>query len=119
MVAQKLKMLRAMHKLTQNEVAIVLNISREAYSMYENGKRQLNYESLCAIADYYQVSLDYLFDRTETPELPIPLNEEEQVLLSRYRNLDTRGKENILNMTGLEYQREGKDHKQNFTGSAM
>ncbi len=102
MVAQKLKKLRAEHKLTQNMVASVLNISRAAYSMYENGKRQLNYDALFTIANYYHVSIDYLFDRIDTQSLPLPLGGEEQSLLYWFRGLDVRGRENILTIAELE-----------------
>jgi len=77
--------------------------------MYENEKRQLNYEALCSIADYYQVSLDYLFDRTDMRELPGALSKGEAELLFEYRALDIRGQENILNMARLEYGRERKE----------
>ncbi len=102
MVAQKLKELRAEHKLTQNTVASVLNISRSAYSMYENGKRQLNYEALFKMADYYHVSMDYLFGRIDTPDMPLRFSREEQYLLQRFRGLDARGRANILNLVELE-----------------
>lgn len=117
MVAQVLKELRVEHKLTQNDVAALLNISREAYCMYENEKRQLNYESLCTIANYYRVSLDYLFGRTHIRELPAALTKEEEILLSQYRALDVRGKENILQMAQMEYSRQTREKI--FTGSAM
>ncbi len=96
MVSQRLKELRAEHKLTQKMVASVLNISREAYSMYENGKRQLKYDALRTIADYYKVSLDYLFGRIDTPELPSPLSREEYVVLLWYRGLDLAGKNEVF-----------------------
>ena len=111
MVAQKLKKLRTEHRLTQSEVADILNISRAAYSMYENKKRQLNYEALCTIADYYKVSLDYLFDRTDIRELTKVQSITESTLLLEYRALDVRGQENILDMTRLEYERGVKEKK--------
>jgi len=108
MVAHKLKKLRTEHKLTQSEVADILNISRAAYSMYENEKRQLHYGALCTIADYYKVSLDYLFDRTDIRELAKPRSITESTLLFEYRSLDARGQENIIDMTRKEYERECK-----------
>lgn len=109
MVATKLKELRKEHKLTQNTVSALLNISREAYSMYENNKRQLNYESLCTISNFYNVSLDYLFGRSDTPELHEALSKDEFTLLLQYRELDARGKEIILAITRLEYERRDKE----------
>lgn len=105
MVAQKIRELRMEQKLTQYELAVILKISREAYSMYENAKRQPNYETLCMIADYYGVSLDYLFGRTNIRSLPMEMNEKESQLLFEYRSLDGRGQENILTMVDLEYNR--------------
>ena len=109
MVAQRLKELRIKHKLTQLEVASLLNISREAYSMYENEKRQLNNDALCIIADYYQVSIDYLFGRTDMPEPYGALSREETALLFQYRALDVRGQQNVLDITRLEYERGEKE----------
>ena len=106
-----------MHKLTQNDIAALLNISREAYSMYENDKRQLNYQSLCIISNYYHVSLDYLFGMTNTPELSTALSNDEATLLSQYRELDARGQENILDITRLEYER--KNREKDFFESEM
>lgn len=105
MVAQKMKELRMEQKLTQYQLAVILKISREAYSMYENDKRQPNYETLCMIADFYKVSLDYLFGRTNIRSLPVEMDEKESKLLFEYRALDERGKENVLGVASLEYNR--------------
>lgn len=66
--------------------------------MYENGKRQLRYEPLYAIADFYHVSLDYLFGRVDTPELPPPLSREENAVLQWYHGLDEPGRAEILGL---------------------
>lgn len=44
----------------QLKVAMDLNISREAISYYENGKRCPNLETLVRLSDYFGVSIDYL-----------------------------------------------------------
>jgi len=108
-VATRLKELRKEHNLTQNTISGLLNISREAYSMYENNKRQLNYESLCIISNFYHVSLDYLFGLSNTSESPEALSEDEHILLLQYRELDTRGQEIILGITKLEYERKSRE----------
>ena len=54
----KLKELRQKRNLTQPKVAMDLNISREALSYYENGKRQPSIELLIAFSKYYRVSID-------------------------------------------------------------
>ena len=58
-----LKELRLSSKKTQQEVAEYLNISQVTYGRYELGKNEPNIETLKKIADFYNVSLDYLCDR--------------------------------------------------------
>ena len=116
--AQRLKELRLAHKYTQSDIASILNVSREAYSMYENGKRQLNYEALSTIAEYYHVSIDYLFGKTNDSE-PYELSKEEQMLLFRYRKLAERGRENVFEMAKREYERAEQARNQILSGKAI
>ena len=62
-LGKKLKELRLNHKLTQDSLASLLQISRVNYTRYENNKVRPDYETLIKIADYYDISLDELFDR--------------------------------------------------------
>jgi transcriptional regulator with XRE-family HTH domain len=55
-----LKEIRKNKKLSQQKVAIELNISRESLSYYENGKRQPSLELLVDMSRYFNVSIDYL-----------------------------------------------------------
>ncbi len=48
---------------TQQDVADYLGISRQAYSNYENGKREPDYETLLKLGEYFGKSLDYLLGR--------------------------------------------------------
>lgn len=56
-------MLRKKRGLTQKSLSNMLNISQGAYAKWENGKCKLNYEKLEKIADFFDVSLDWLFGR--------------------------------------------------------
>ncbi|MDZ5757106.1 helix-turn-helix transcriptional regulator [Carnobacterium maltaromaticum] len=51
--------------ITQQEMAKLLNVSQNTYSQYETGKIEWTASSLIKIADYFDVSVDYLLDRTE------------------------------------------------------
>lgn len=62
-INKKLKELRTLEGLTQKELADKLNVSRVNYTRYETGAVRPDYETLIAIADFYNVSLDELFDR--------------------------------------------------------
>lgn len=59
-----LKSLRKSNNLTQEDLAKALKVSRSTIGMYENGSREPDYETLEAIADYFNVYIDYLLGRT-------------------------------------------------------
>ena len=62
----RLRDLREDNDITQSQIASVLNIRKNTYSQYENGKRQMPIELLWKLADYYNTSIDYLVGRTNT-----------------------------------------------------
>ena len=93
MYVLRLRELRDKHRLTQQDIADRLQLSRDAYSLYELGKRQMNYETLCLLADMYDISIDYLLGRYETN--PVPLSGDEADVIQQYRLLDKRGQDAI------------------------
>lgn len=62
----RLRDLREDHDKTQAQIAELLGISRQHYSLYERGNRQLPMELFIVLAKYYNVSLDYLAGLTNT-----------------------------------------------------
>lgn len=60
-----LKELRTEKKLTQTELAKIINISQRAYSFYEKGEREPSIETILKLADFYQVPTDILLGRYE------------------------------------------------------
>lgn len=60
-----LKQVRKERNLNQLKVAMDLNISREALSHYENGKREPSIDMLNKLSKYYNVSIDYLINGEE------------------------------------------------------
>ncbi len=65
----KLKFLREKRKISQLKLAVDLNMNQNSISRYENGQRQADYETLIAFADYFDVSIDYLLERTDNPKM--------------------------------------------------
>ena len=65
MLSNKLKSLRKSEGLTQAELSEKLNIGRVNYTRYENGSVRPDYETVIKIADYYNITLDELFDRNK------------------------------------------------------
>ena len=53
--------------ITQLKLAMDLNISQNTISRYETGEREADYATLIRLADYFNVSLDYLLKRTDDP----------------------------------------------------
>lgn len=68
MLPERLIKLRKENKKTQQQIADYLGITRPAYTAYERGNRQPDYEILQKLADFYDVTVDYLLGRTDTPE---------------------------------------------------
>lgn len=58
--ADRFKLLRTSRRLTQDEIARKLKMSKSAISMYENGKRVPDLETMETIADIFNVSIGYL-----------------------------------------------------------
>ena len=65
------KQLRQERGETQQEVANLLGISRGAYANIENGKRKPDFETIFALADHFEVSVDYLLAR-DSPRRSVP-----------------------------------------------
>ena len=65
---QRLLDLREDHDLKQRQLAEILHISQRGYSNYETGIRDIPTEILIKLADYYQVSIDYLLGQTDNPK---------------------------------------------------
>lgn len=63
-IGNKLKELRISEGLTQQELSVRLGISRVNYTRYETDKVRPDYETLIKLADFYNVSLDEIFDRS-------------------------------------------------------
>ncbi len=63
MVFENIRNLREDHDKTQTELADYLNIKQTTYSKYELGKINIPIEMLIKLADFYDVSLDYLTGR--------------------------------------------------------
>ena len=59
----KLKKLREQKKLSQADIAKLLNISRQAYCRYENDQREISLDTLCALADLYDETTDFILGR--------------------------------------------------------
>ncbi|PYI57206.1 helix-turn-helix domain-containing protein [Paenibacillus flagellatus] len=66
---ERIAYLREKRGLTQEDLANKLGISRASLSHYETNRREPDYETLNKIANFFDISLDYLLGRTENPHV--------------------------------------------------
>ena len=62
---ERIRELRENHDLTQAKIGAIIGVSQRTYAHYEVGDRMIPPEILCALADYYHVTVDYLLGRTD------------------------------------------------------
>jgi transcriptional regulator with XRE-family HTH domain len=65
----RIRELREDNDLNQTKVAKMLEMSQTGYSKYETGENDIPTAILIKLADYYDVSVDYLLNRTDNPNL--------------------------------------------------
>ena len=65
----RLKKLRKSRGISQLKLAMDLNLTQNSISRYENGTREADYITLIKLADYFNVSIDYLLERTDNPNM--------------------------------------------------
>lgn len=66
---KNLRGIREDKDIKQKDIAEYLNVSQNTYSQYETGVISLTAEVLIKLANYYNVSIDYLLDRTNNPNI--------------------------------------------------
>ncbi len=65
----RLKFLRKQRNISQLKLAMDLNMNQNSISRYETGEREADYATLIQLAEYFNVSIDYLLERTDNPEM--------------------------------------------------
>ncbi|MBO4983983.1 MAG: helix-turn-helix transcriptional regulator [Clostridia bacterium] len=64
----RLKELREDRDYTQKEIADFLHVKQNTYSQYENRHREIPLDMIIKLADFYDVSIDYLLSQTNNPK---------------------------------------------------
>lgn len=59
----RLREIRMLRKKTQKETAAILDMNLRSYQLYEQGKTEPSIDKLIKLADFFDVSLDYLMGR--------------------------------------------------------
>ena len=66
---EHLRTIRKDKKVTQKEVAIAVGVTERNYQDWEYGNTKPGFDALIALADYFNVSIDYLVGRTDNPNI--------------------------------------------------
>lgn len=70
MPKNRIKELRKKNKITQTELAKGIGSSTQAISMYEKGERNPKIDKVQALADFFNVSVEYLIGLSDQPHVP-------------------------------------------------
>lgn len=115
MIGKRIKKLRKEKRVTLKQLGEVLNLGESTISMYENGKRSPDYDTLIKLSEFFNVSTDYLLGQTDvknnTDKISDALEDDEellefweelkerenlQLLFKQTRNLDDKGIQQII-----------------------
>lgn len=104
MIKKRLKELRTEKKLFQKDIAALLDIALTTYASYEQGLTNPPYDSLVALANFYNVSSDYLLGLTD-----IPYNQDE---LDFFNELKEKDIDQLIREYNLTLGDEALDEKE-------
>ena len=119
----RLKQLRQKHKLTQSELADILNLKPTAVSNYESQRNEPSFEKLIALSKYFDVSCDYLLGISDA-YLPVGgevLDKDIVDFFSLYQQLSPENIKDLKNYANyLLYKQaiKGEQKKDDFTDTA-
>lgn len=91
----RLRELREERKLLQKDMANFLNITTSAYGYYEQGKREPDTHTVNSLADFYNVSSDYLLGRTNNRSTEYPFSYIQNSLFTTIDSLSPQSKKEL------------------------
>ena len=96
----RLRELRKSRRLTQAQVAAGINCSAATYSRYENGSRQPSMDTLLKLAEFFGVSMDYLYGRI--PPDSSALSDYEKDMLTAFRKAPDSVQDDVVDFLNLK-----------------
>ncbi len=98
-MGERLRELRLRRKISQEEVARHIGITRSAYSHYEINNRQPVYETLIKLAAYFDVSLDYIIGGTQSrTKADLPVTPDTREILSLFQHMSQEQRKKSINL---------------------
>lgn len=110
-IYKRIKDLREDRDLKQSEIAKILNTTQSYYAQYENGKRQIPFERMVDIAEFYDVSLDYIAGRTNDKKglSKSNMSSKETDIIKKFRYLNDERKGEVLGTINLLFKQEQEE----------
>lgn len=117
MFAERIKMLRKEKGITQVELAEAMGLSKGTIAMWEVGKREATFDTLCKLAEFFGKSIDYILGRSdddsdeayneEVIDRILDVQPEEDVIkcINDYLRLDNYGQKAVRQLVKNEYSR--------------
>ena len=97
MQGERLRQLRTSKKISQPKLAEMLDVDISTIGKWEIHNATPNAKTLVELADYFNVSVDYLLGRVN--EILTPLSNEEIILVQNYRKCNEENKNRLLNVS--------------------
>jgi transcriptional regulator with XRE-family HTH domain len=92
---ENLRKLRDRHDMTQEALGKLLNVTQSTIAYYESGKKQPTLETLIIIADYFEVSTDFLLNRTNRISTASEISKPDIELLNKINKLSDENRKEI------------------------
>ena len=95
----RIRQLRTERGMVQEELGNIIGVTKQCVSQWENGRRSPDPQQLEALADYFNVDMDFLTGRSFVTKTIT--NDEEQRILRAFRQADDITKEMVLRILGI------------------
>ena len=92
---ENIRKLRDRHDMTQEALGKLLNVTQSTIAYYESGKKQPTLETLIIIANYFEVSTDFLLNRTNVVSTASEISKSDSELLNKINKLSDENRKEI------------------------
>ena len=101
MIGNKIKKLREEKRLTQKELAEEMELAQSTIAMLESGKKEGSTKTLKKLADFFNVTLDYLISEDEEKDKITEYEEQSKIFFSKFGKLSEKDRNKIIKMIEL------------------
>lgn len=109
MFSKRLKSIREKKGISQNELASFLELSRPTITKYERGEREPDFVTLQKLADFFDVSVDYILGRTDDPKGNNDLDPDLRMISRAAHKMNPKKREKMLELLKISFEEEFED----------